>query len=101
MGERTRIVGCIKEGVATSGQDNDKSTLSSLEERSGMTLEQLVDTPDELFVALRNLFGLGSPLIISSIRRELMLSTVGNAALNGRIEAFLLALDKTKGSATP
>jgi len=94
-------VGCVKEGVATSRQDDAKSTLSSLQERSGMTLEQLVDTPDDFFVALRSLFGLGTPLIVSSIRRELMLSTVGHAPLNGRIEAFLLALDKTRASVEP
>jgi hypothetical protein len=97
MQERTRIVGCVREGVAVSGEVDPKSTLSSLQERSGMTLEQLVDTPEELLVALRGVFGVGSASIISSIRKEVILYAVGRAPLNGRIEAFLFVLERTKG----
>jgi hypothetical protein len=93
--DRARIVACVKRGVEALGEE-DKSTLYFLEERSGMTLEKLVDTPDELVLALREVLGRGSVLILDSIRRELILSSVGRRPLNGRMDGLLLALDKAK-----
>jgi hypothetical protein len=69
-----------------------------IQERSGMTLEQLADTPDELILALRRLFGLGSVLIFSSIQKELILSSVDNHPRDGRLEGFLFALKEAKKS---
>jgi hypothetical protein len=63
-----------------------------------MSLERLADTPDELILALRLLFGLGSGLIFSSIRKELILSSAGNPPRNGRLEEFSLALKEAKES---
>lgn len=94
------MVACVKRGVEASGED-DKDTLYSVEERSGMTLEKLVDSPDELILALRNLLGVGSVPVLDSIRRELLLSSVGHAPVNGRIEAFLLTLSEAKGFTEP
>ena len=74
------------------GEDVARSTLYSLQERSGMTLEKLVDTPDELLLALRHVLGVGSVLTFRSIRRELLLSYVGHHPRNGRMEEFLFAL---------
>jgi hypothetical protein len=88
-------VACVKRGVEALGED-DKSTLYTLEERSGMTLENLVDAPDELILALRNFLGVGSVPIFASIRRELLLSSVGRAPLNGRMDRLLLALSNAK-----
>jgi hypothetical protein len=81
-----------------SEEVDPESTLHSLEERSGMTLERLVDTPDEFILALRYLVGLGSALVLDSIRRDLLLSSVGQSPLNSRVELFLLALDKDRQS---
>jgi hypothetical protein len=96
--ERARIVACIKLGLEESEEVDPESTLHSLEERSGMTLERLVDTPDEFILALRYLVGLGSALVLDSIRRDLLLSSVGQSPLNSRVELFLLALDKDRQS---
>jgi hypothetical protein len=74
------------------------STMYFIQERSGMTLEQLADAPDELILALRRLYGLGSGLIFSSIRKELILSAVGSHPSNGRLEEFLSALKEAKES---
>jgi hypothetical protein len=97
--ERARIVACVKLGLEESEEVDADSTLHSLEERTGLTLERLVDTPDEFILALRHLVGLGSALILDSIRRDLLLSSVGRAPLNSRIELFVLALDKDRESA--
>jgi hypothetical protein len=95
--ERMRILACVKRGVAASRGDGAKSTLYSLQEQSGMTLERLIETPDEFVLALRHLLGRGSALIFDSIRSELLLSSVGHRPLNGRIEEFLIAFNTAKG----
>jgi hypothetical protein len=97
--ERGRILACVKRGVAASKGDDAKSTLYSLQEQSGVTLDKLVETPDEFVLALRNLLGRGSALIFDSIRSELLLSSVGHRPLNGRIEEFLIAFNTAKGFA--
>jgi hypothetical protein len=79
--------------------EDDKSTLYFLEEQSGMTLERLVDTPEGLILAFQRLLGVGSVPIFRRIRRELLLSALGQAPLNGRLEGVLLAFDKDKDSA--
>jgi hypothetical protein len=61
-----------------------------------MTLEKLIDAPDDLILALRHLLGPGSGLALYSIRRELLLSSVGHIPLNARVEWFLLALSEDK-----
>ena len=63
-----------------------------------MTLEELIDTPDDLIVAFRRLLGLGSIPLLNSIRRELLLSCVGCHPRNGRVEVLLLAFDKERRS---
>lgn len=83
------------------GEDVAESTLYFLQERSGMTLEKLVDTPDELILALRQLLGLRSVLVFSSIRRALLLSSIGHRPRNGRLEEFLFALFEAKESVKP
>jgi hypothetical protein len=93
-----RILACVKLGLEEADEVDAESTLDSLEERSGMTLEGLVDSPDEFILTLRHLVGLGSALVLDSIRRDLLLSTVGRAPLNGRVELFLFALDKDRES---
>jgi hypothetical protein len=91
-------VACIKSAAESSKGDDAKSTLRSLKEQSGMTLEELIDTPDDLVVAFRQLLGLGSIPILNSIRRELLLSCVGHYPRNGRVEALLLVVDKERRS---
>jgi hypothetical protein len=66
-----------------------------------MTLKELAQTPNELILDLRRLFGPRSVLIFSSIRRELILSSVSNFPRNGRLEEFLFALGKAMESAEP
>ena len=95
--EKARIVACVKRGV--EALEDDKSTLYFLEEQSGMTLERLVDTPEGLILAFRHLLGVGSVPIFRRIRKELLLSALGHAPLNGRLEGFLLAFDKDRASA--
>jgi hypothetical protein len=63
-----------------------------------MNLERLVDAPDQLTLALRQLLGLESAKIFSSIRSELLLSSVGSYPRNGRLEAFLSVLQGAKES---
>jgi hypothetical protein len=99
--ERVRVVACVKRGVASSKKDDTEATLLSLQGLSGMNLEKLVDTPDELLVALGHLFGPGSALVFGSVRSELLLSSLGHHPLNGRIEVFLMALDKAKEPQKP
>jgi len=89
---------CVQRGLGSLGDDIGASTLYFLQERSGMTTEELAGTPDELIRDLRRLFGLRSGLVFSSIRRELILSSVGNNPRNGRLEEFLFALKKAKES---
>jgi hypothetical protein len=81
------------------GKDVGTWTLYLLEERSGMSLEDLVDTPDGLILALRQLFGPEGVPIFDCIRSELLLSSVGHPPRNGRVEEFLFALKKAKESA--
>jgi hypothetical protein len=90
---------CIKLGLEESEEVDAEPTLRSLEERSGMSLERLVDAPEEFILALRHLVGLGSVVVLESIRRDLLLSSVGRVPLNARVELFLLALDKDRESA--
>jgi hypothetical protein len=92
--ERARIVACVKRGVEQSEEDDARSTLYALEEQSDKTLENLVDSPADFIFALRHLLGVESALALKSIRRELLLSSVGQAPLDSRVEEFLLALDK-------
>jgi hypothetical protein len=75
-----------------------ESTLRSLQERSGMPLEMLIDSPGEFILVLRHIVGLGSALILDSIRRDLLLSSLGQAPLNGRVELFLMAIDNDRNS---
>jgi hypothetical protein len=89
---------CVQRGLGFLGEGAGPSTIYFIQERSGMTLEQLADTPDQLILALRRLFGLGSALIFSSIRKELILSSVGNKPRNGRLEGFLFALKEARES---
>jgi hypothetical protein len=89
---------CVERGLGSLGDDIGPSTLYFLLERSGMTREELADIPDEPILDLRSLFGLRSALIFSSIRKELILSSVGNHPRNGRLEEFLFALKKAKES---
>jgi hypothetical protein len=96
--ERARIVACVKRGVEQSEDHDDRSTLYALEEQSGRTLEKLVDSPDNFILALKNLLGTGRASALRSIRSELLLSSVGQPPLNGRVEEFLQALDKEKES---
>jgi|SRR5580658_7920117 hypothetical protein len=96
--EKARIVACVKRGVELSEEDDARSTLDTLEEQSGKTLEKLVDSPDDLFLALQHLLGAGRALTLKSIRRELLLCSLGQVPLNGRVEEFLRALDKDKES---
>jgi hypothetical protein len=96
--EKARIVACVKRGVEQSEEDDTRSTLYALEEQSGKTLEKLVDSPDDFILALQHLLGVGRALALRSIRRELLLSSVGRVPLNGRVEEFLRALDKDKKS---
>jgi len=91
-------VACIKSGAEASKGADAKPTLRSLEEQSGVTLEELIDSPGDLVVAFRQLLGLGSIPLLNSIRRELLLSCVGHHPRNGRVEALLLAFDKERGS---
>jgi hypothetical protein len=63
-----------------------------------MTLEKLVDTPDHLIRAIRHILELESVAVLYSIRRELLLSSVGHVPLNGRVEEFLTALTNDKES---
>jgi hypothetical protein len=97
--ERARIVACVKRGVELAEEDDARSTLYDLEEQSGKTLEKLVDSPENFILALQHLLGAGRMLTLKSIRRELLLSSLGQAPLNGRVEGFLWALDKDKASA--
>jgi hypothetical protein len=97
--ERARIVACVKRGVELAEEDDAKSTLYALEEQSGKTLEKLVDSPDDFVLALQHLLGAGRASTLKSIRGELLLSSLGQAPLNGRVEEFLWALDKDKASA--
>ena len=89
---------CVKLGMEESEEVDAESTLRSLEERSGMTLERLVDSPADFILTLRYLVGPGSALVLDSIRRDLLLSSVGSAPLNGRVEAFLMAIDEDRES---
>ena len=89
---------CVQRAVGLLGKDVAASTLHSLHELSGMPLEELVDTPDELILILRRLVGLGSVVFVS-IRNELLLSSVGHTPRSGQVEGFLSALTKAKESA--
>jgi hypothetical protein len=80
------------------GEDVAMSTLYFLQQRSGMTLENLVDVPGELILALRHLFGLGSVLIFDSIRKELLLPSADRSSGKGRIDELLSALKVAKES---
>jgi hypothetical protein len=97
--ENARIVACVRVGVQASKGDDAESTLCALEEQSGVTLEKLIDTPDELILALRHLLGAGSAPILHRIRKELLLSALGHIPANGRLEGVLLSLDKDRYSA--
>ena len=96
--EKARIAGCIQRGVALFGKDFSNSTLGFIQERSGMTLQKLIESPKGLILALRHLFGPQSLLVFKSIRFELLLSAIGHYPRNGRVEAFLFALTKAKES---
>lgn len=61
-----------------------------------MTLEKLIDAPDNLILALRRLLGPGGGLALDCIRRELILSSVGHVPRNARVEWFLLALSEDR-----
>ena len=87
---------CVKRGLEASGHKDVEWTLHSLEERSGKTLERMIDAPDKLILALRYHLGPGSGLALDCIRRELLMSSVGNVPLNARVEWFLLALSEDK-----
>jgi hypothetical protein len=89
---------CIKLGLEESDEVDVESTLRSLQERSGMPLEMLIDSPGEFILVLRHIVGLGSALILDSIRRDLLLSSLGQAPLNGRVELFLMAIDNDRNS---
>jgi hypothetical protein len=89
---------CVKLALDESEEVDAESTLRSLQERSGMTLERLLDYPSEFILALRYLVGPGNALILDSIRRDLLLSSVGHPLRNGRVEAFLTAMQEDKDS---
>jgi hypothetical protein len=92
--EKARLVACVKRGLEASEQDATERIFHALEERSRITLEKLIDAPDDFILALRHLLGPGSGLALSRIRRELLLSSVGHVPLNARVEWFLLALSE-------
>jgi hypothetical protein len=89
---------CVQRGFGHLGGNTGPSALIFLQERSGVTLRGLADTPDGLLLDIRRLFGPKSVLIFSSIRRELILSSINRHPNNGRLEAFLSALKKAKES---
>jgi hypothetical protein len=99
MKEKARIVACVKGGLQASRASDATSTLYALEEQSGVPLERLIDTPDELILAFRLLLGVGSVPVLHCVRTELLLSALGGVPLNGRLEGFLLAFDKDRYSA--
>ncbi len=84
----------IRRGLETIGESPARSTLYYIQTKSGLTLEDIPDHPDDFCRALRSIFGLGSLVLIQSVRDKLRDTPVANEEERKYLEAFLSSVEE-------
>ena len=92
---RNIIVQGMVEGLRELGEDAATSTLFFIKTRGGVELEEIPDNPEKLCHTLREIFGVGSGLLMRSIRDKIRERLhKANEHERGHVTHFISHLDR-------